>query len=114
MIMKLNINDRAALAIKNNTKRVEIRANKENSEHDYSKLRQNDIIEEEMYKNIKEYDTEDGWTYWCKDEELRGNVNYFLDSNKFFNDKFKEYNIKAYDTSFDRKKVLKKVIDSLE
>ena len=45
MIMKLNINDRAALAIKNNTKRVEIRANKENSEHDYSKLRQNDIIE---------------------------------------------------------------------
>lgn len=45
MIMKLNINDRAALAIKNNTKRVEIRANKENSEHDYSKLKQNDIIE---------------------------------------------------------------------
>ena len=45
MIMKLNINDRAALAIKNNTKRVEIRANKENSEHDYSKLKQNDVIE---------------------------------------------------------------------
>ena len=45
MTMKLNINDRAALAIKNNTKRVEIRANKENSEHDYSKLKQNDIIE---------------------------------------------------------------------
>ena len=45
MIMKLNINDRAALAIKNNTKRVEIRVNKENSEHDYSILKQNDIIE---------------------------------------------------------------------
>lgn len=45
MIMKLNINDRAALAIKNNTKKVEIRANKENNEHDYSKLKQNDIIE---------------------------------------------------------------------
>ena len=45
MIMKLNINDRAALAIRNNTKRVEIRANKENSKHDYSKLKQNDIIE---------------------------------------------------------------------
>lgn len=45
MIMKLNINDRAALAIKNNTKRVEIRANKENSEHDYSKLKKDDIIE---------------------------------------------------------------------
>ena len=45
MITKLNINDRTALAIKNNTKRVEIRANKDNSKHDYSKLKQNDIIE---------------------------------------------------------------------
>lgn len=45
MIMKLNINDRAALAIKNNTKRVEIRAKKDNSTHDYSLLNKNDIIE---------------------------------------------------------------------
>ncbi len=45
MIIKLNINDRAALAIKNKTKKVEIRANKENSAHDYSKLKQNDVIE---------------------------------------------------------------------
>ena len=45
MIMKLNINDRAALAIKNNTKRIEIRANKENGRHDYSNLKGNDIIE---------------------------------------------------------------------
>lgn len=45
MIIKLNINDRAATSIKNNTKRVEIRVNKENSEYDYSKLKRNDIIE---------------------------------------------------------------------
>ena len=45
MIMKLDINDRAALSIKNNTKRVEIRSNKDDGEHDYSKLKQNDIIE---------------------------------------------------------------------
>ena len=43
-MMKLNINDRAAQAIINNTKRVEIRANK-NDEHDYSSLKENDIIE---------------------------------------------------------------------
>ena len=42
--MKLRINDRAALAIKNNTKRVEIRVNK-NDDKDYSKLKPNDIIE---------------------------------------------------------------------
>ena len=44
MIMKLNINNRAALAIKNNIKRVEIRANK-NIKYDYSKLKNGDIIE---------------------------------------------------------------------
>lgn len=47
-------------------------------------------------------------------KEVKGNVKYFLDRNKFFNDKFKEYNIKTYATSFDREKVLKKIISSLE
>lgn len=45
MIIKLNINDRAALAIKNKTKRIEIRAHKENDKYDYNKLRENDVIE---------------------------------------------------------------------
>ncbi len=45
MLMKLNINDRAALSIKNNTKRIEIRANKEDSKRDYSKLKRDDVIE---------------------------------------------------------------------
>ena len=31
-----------------------------------------EITEEELYHNIKEYDTEDDWTYWCSDEELIG------------------------------------------
>lgn len=43
MIYKLNINDRAALAIKNKTKRIEIRANKD-EKIDYSKIKKNDII----------------------------------------------------------------------
>lgn len=42
MKIKLDINDRAALAIKNNEKRVEIRAN---TNYDYSKLKKNDVIE---------------------------------------------------------------------
>ena len=41
-IINLNINDRAALAIKNNTKRVEIRSSNQNN--DYSKLNIGDII----------------------------------------------------------------------
>lgn len=51
MLMKLKINDRAALAIKNNTKIVEIRDNKENGDHNYSLLKENDIIEFES-KNL--------------------------------------------------------------
>jgi len=43
MKIKLNINDRAALAIKNGTKRVEIRTN--TGSYDYSDLKENDIIE---------------------------------------------------------------------
>lgn len=60
MVMKLNINDRAALAIKNKTKKIEIRANKINSKHDYSLLKENDIIEFEsnnlgvFYVSVKE------------------------------------------------------------
>ena len=69
------------------------------------------VIAEDLVQDI---DTEDDWTYWCNDKELKGNVKYFLDRNRFFNDKFKEYNIKTYDTSFDREKILRKVIDSLE
>ena len=45
MIMKLNINDRADLDTKNKTKSMEIISNKVNIEHDYSKLKVNDIIE---------------------------------------------------------------------
>ncbi len=44
MLIKLNINDRAAIAIRNKTKRIEIRANKID-EYDYSKVNVNDIIE---------------------------------------------------------------------
>lgn len=71
------------------------------------------ISEEEMYKNIKEHDTEDDWTYWCSDEELRGNVRYFIERNKFFRDKFKEYNIKTYDLSIDREKVFDSICHEL-
>lgn len=70
----------------------------------------NYITEQELYDNIKRYDTEDDWTYWCDDEELRGNVRYFIDRNEYFTDKFKKYNIESYDTSYDRDNVLDEII----
>lgn len=43
MILKLNINNRAAIAIKNGSKKIEIRANKK--ENNYGKLKYGDVIE---------------------------------------------------------------------
>lgn len=70
------------------------------------------ITEQELYDNIKKYDNEDDWTFWCEDEELRGNVRYFIERNKFFNKKFREYNIITYDTSSNREEVLNGVIET--
>lgn len=74
----------------------------------------NDITEQQLYNYIKKYDTEDDWTYWCDDEELKGNVRYFIDRNKYFNEMFKKYEIPAFDTSFDRDKVLSEIIYNLD
>ena len=73
----------------------------------------NDITTEELYENIKKYDTEDDWTYWCDDEDLKNNTKYFIERNEFFNKQFKKYNIKTYDTSHDRENVFNKVIHDL-
>ena len=77
-------------------------------------LTYNNITKEELYNIIRKYDTEDDWTYWCEDEELKGNTEYFIKRNRFFNDKFKEYNIKTFDTSKERDKVLKKALKYIE
>ena len=74
----------------------------------------NDITKEQLYDYIKKYDTEDDWTYWCNDEELKENVKYFINRNTYFNEKFKKYNIKTFDTSKDREKVLNKALKYIE
>lgn len=75
-------------------------------------LTYNHISEDDLYNAIKKYDTEDDWTFWCDDEELRGNVRYFLERNKWFNDMFKKYNITTYDTSYDREEILSEIVKS--
>ena len=64
MKWKLNINNRAATAIKNNTKRIEIRANKDNSKHDYNTMNIGDVIE---------FSNEDNNVFYAKVKE----VNYY-------------------------------------
>lgn len=74
----------------------------------------NKITEEEMYYNIKKYDNEDEWTYYNSDDELKGNIRYFIERNKYYNELLSKYNISTYDTSKDRIKVLNKIVKDIE
>ena len=74
----------------------------------------NNITSEQLYENIKKYDTEDDWTYWVKEEDLKNDVQYFINRNKYLNDKFIEYNIKTYDVSFDREGSFKNIINQIK
>ena len=87
-----------------------IKSDKLKDKYEIIGLTYNYISEEDLYNNIKNNDTEDDWTFYCSDEELRGNVKYFLDRNKFFSNKFKKYGISSYDTSKDRQAVLSSII----
>lgn len=71
------------------------------------------VKEKELYDNIKKYDTEDDWTYWCTDEELKGNVSYFIDRNKYFKEKFEKYKIDTFDVSENREEILEEIIKKL-
>ena len=73
-------------------------------------LTYNYLTKEDLYNMIKKYDTKDDWTYLCSSEELKTKVDYFYQRNKYFNQKFQEYNIKKYDTSNNRNEVLESII----
>jgi hypothetical protein len=74
-------------------------------------LTYNDITSDELFENVKKYDTEDDWTYYCSDEELKENINYFIESNKYFANKFKEYGIESYDVSKNREEKLSEIVN---
>lgn len=77
-------------------------------------LTYNTLNEKELYQKIKKYDTEDDWTYWCNEEELRDYCRKFIERNKYFNEKFEQYNILSFDTSNNREEVLNNILSSLE
>ena len=91
-----------------------LQSDKYNKKYEIIGLTYNNINEQQLYNNIKKYDTEDDWTYWCSDEELKGNVRYFINKNRYFNEMFKKYGIRSFDTSFNREKVLKYILDNIE
>lgn len=69
---------------------------------------------EDMFKIIREHDTEDDWSYYLSDEKLKEYCEYYMGINEFFSTNFKKYNIPSYDVSFNREEVLKSILDNLE
>ena len=91
-----------------------LKSDKYREKYEIIGLTYNHITEQDLYKNIKKYDTEDDWTYWCSEDELMGNVRYFIERNQYFNQKLIQYGIKTYDTSFDREKVLNDIVQAMD
>ena len=69
---------------------------------------------EELFSDIKKYDTEEDWTYNCSDEELKEHCKICIESSRFFFDKFKEHNFLIYDVSTEREKTLSKIVDDIK
>ncbi len=74
----------------------------------------NEETAEDLYNNMKKYDTEDDWTYWVKDDELMSDAKYIINKNRIFNEKFKKYGIKSYETSQNREQVFNEIISDLK
>lgn len=77
-------------------------------------LTYNNVSKKDLFQNIRTYDTEDDWTYYVSDEQLAEFCELFLERNRFFNEKFKEYHILTYDTSINREDVLSEILHTLE
>ena len=87
-----------------------IQSEKYKDKYDIIGITMNKITEDELFNNIKSNDTEDDWTYWVKDEDLKGDVRYFIEKNRYFNEKFKKYNIRTIDTSIERENEYDKIL----
>jgi hypothetical protein len=69
---------------------------------------------EDLYRDVKKYDTAQDWTYRLSEEELIAFCKGSTEQHNFyFAEKFQEYNFQVYDVSHDRDGVLDKIIEEL-
>jgi hypothetical protein len=68
---------------------------------------------EEVYCGIKKHDTMKDWTYSHPDDETKAMCNDYPALTQAYSELFVEYGFLVYDTSGDREKVFKKIIDDV-
>jgi 2-phosphoglycerate kinase len=72
-----------------------------------------DITAEERFKIFREYDTEKHYTYFLNDEDLLEFCNRLIKENQYIKKQCIKYNLPYYETSKDRNKVFKNILQSL-
>jgi len=70
---------------------------------------------EDLRRDVKQYDTENDWTYKLTDAKLDCFCKESVERhNKFFAKKFNEYNFMSYDVSYERDSVLGKIANDIK
>jgi hypothetical protein len=72
-----------------------------------------DISGEELFSLLKKYDTENDYTYYKPEQELREACITIVKQSKFIKEQCIKYNLPCYEMSKDRNKIIEQFIESL-
>jgi hypothetical protein len=73
-----------------------------------------DVSGEERFLLLKKYDTENDYTYYKPDEELREGCILIVEQSKFIKEQCIKYNLPCYEMAKDRNKIIEQFIELLD
>jgi GTPase SAR1 family protein len=68
---------------------------------------------EELFADIRKHDTQDDWTYYITDDELRKHCDENVGIDWDFYEKWKELDIKRYDVSEGRERIFDRIVEDI-
>ena len=78
-------------------------------------LVQNKITADELFNDLRKYDTEDDWTYGFDDDELREYASQdAIPFSRSMTDHLVKYGFTIYDTSTEREQVFDKIVEDIK
>jgi len=76
-------------------------------------LGSSDVTPEERFAIQKQYDTENDYTFYKNDEELREGADYIVEQSKLIKSQCEQYGLPYYDTSYDRFETFARIIKDI-
>ncbi|MFC1947154.1 hypothetical protein ACFLXY_04450 [Chloroflexota bacterium] len=77
-------------------------------------LVQNKKTADELFNDLRKYDTEDDWTYGSDDDELREVSQEVIQLSRSMTDHLVKYGFTIYDTSTEREQVFDKIVEDIK